>query len=503
MTDQIIDKKTVAIPGPMGDVTPAALAAKNAAAASASAAANSAADAASSKTAAAASAAAAAAAPATDANVASLVLDGSATREAVRGVAALSAAGTGPVVVAYFLTGDERAHFAVSPDGVSFYDTAAVFAAASPGTVRDPSICMFNGRYYMTFTRSTDGTGNGGNTIGVAHSSDLKTWVEHTPITMPSSITNAWAPDFFVDDGVVHIIVSMRNGAAAAFQTYELHNTNSELTAWSTPVALTGFPAAVIDANIVKLADGTYSALVSNNAGGYIQRVKASALTGPWAAVNSGDPYGLGPSVEAPATVAKVDGGWRVYVDHFGNTDDVRYVDFNSDFTQWTEQRAIALPMRHIGVMASSSLAGLKSASSSVASMDIVTLVSAQKTAPKATISTAAALSVVPDQTTNASLLADNGVGSVKIATAGIYALTLSVKAPLFGSNNSRQFLQLNSGGVPFIRTSGGWEDEYAVTGIGYFGAGSDLTPQYYNETADRPFTVTLRATLLSTGAHI
>lgn len=76
MTDQIIDKKTVAIPGPMGDVTPAALAAKNSAAASASAASSSA-------SAAAASAASAQAAPASDANVAARIASGALTRAAL------------------------------------------------------------------------------------------------------------------------------------------------------------------------------------------------------------------------------------------------------------------------------------------------------------------------------------------------------------------------------------------------------------------------------------
>ncbi|MDI5942237.1 arabinofuranosidase, partial [Micromonospora sp. DH15] len=86
------------------------------------------------------------------------------------------------------------------------------------GLIRDPSIIRHtDGRYYVVYT--TNWTGN---TIGFATSTDRVNWTFLRNHTIPMTVNNTWAPEWFVDSDVsVNESVSHSTNAAD-FTPYRL-----------------------------------------------------------------------------------------------------------------------------------------------------------------------------------------------------------------------------------------------------------------------------------------
>ncbi|MCD7100439.1 hypothetical protein [Pseudoclavibacter sp. 13-3] len=350
MTDQIRDKRTIAIPGPRGDVTPEALAAKVAAAASAAAAANSATGAATSKTAAASSATAAAQ-----------------SVTSAQQVLAQMQGDTGPLLASHFYSKDETANFAFSTDGAHFAPTGIRFAP-SDSTVRDPSIAQWAGGWVMVYTRPT--TAGGGawgtiTTIGVATSTNGRDWTQRSAIDCStiSGVKRVWAPDVLVDGSILRVVfsASTTTSGTSDFKAYHVSTASTNLASlsWSTRTALPSFPTG-IDAHIVKLATNDYRAFYSDP-DFTVKQAKATSVLGTWSdmgAVDSTWARGEGPT-HAPLT----NGGIRLFVDCGGflqYSDSTRayetdggmfYADFSADLTAHTPLKPIDLPMRHCSVV--------------------------------------------------------------------------------------------------------------------------------------------------------
>lgn len=208
------------------------------------------------------------------------------------------------------------------------------------GYLRDPSLMRHtDGQYYLTYT-----TADGAN-IGFARSPDLKTWTSMGNYAVPFCCaflpgtgdgkgpvnpfgingsagfkdgpslspftTKAWAPEWFVDDGRVHVILSMSTGGG--FVPYLMTALDGSLKRWSFPVPLDGLNADRIDTTIVKVGS-SYHAFVKNETKKVIEHAVAPALRGPYSFVAPGN---WGSLVEGPAVVQLPNGHWRLYLDAY------------------------------------------------------------------------------------------------------------------------------------------------------------------------------------------
>ncbi|MDG4819218.1 glycoside hydrolase family 43 protein [Micromonospora sp. WMMD956] len=198
------------------------------------------------------------------------------------------------------------------------------------GLIRDPSIIRHtDGRYYVVYT--TNWTGN---TIGFATSTDRVNWTFLRNHTIPMTVQNTWAPEWFVDsDGSVNVIVSLSTNGAD-FKPYRLRATNSSLTAFATPTLLSGIGPNHIDTFVVKVG-ATYHAFAKQETTKYIEHATASSLNGPYTFVGTGDWAGWGGPREGQALVPLDNGGWRIYFD--GYTVGKYYFSDSSDgLRTWT-----------------------------------------------------------------------------------------------------------------------------------------------------------------------
>ncbi|WP_031110286.1 glycoside hydrolase family 43 protein [Streptomyces sp. NRRL S-146] len=207
--------------------------------------------------------------------------------------------------------------------------------------IRDAGVIRHtDGYYYVTYTTHT--WQDPSTTIGFARSSDRVNWTFLYDYTVPiAGLSRAWAPEWFVDsDGSVYVIVSCSTtNDEWIFTPYLLRATNSALTAWSSPVALSGIGANHIDTFIVKIGS-TYHAFPKNETTKYIEYATASRLAGPYTIRRTGDWAGWGSYREGPALVQLDNGGWRIFFDGYGDGT-YYYSDSHDTFATWTAPAAL------------------------------------------------------------------------------------------------------------------------------------------------------------------
>ncbi|QTI71821.1 glycoside hydrolase family 43 protein [Gordonia polyisoprenivorans] len=279
-------------------------------------------------------------------------------------------------MVAFSNASDRDMDVYQSGDGTHF-DVLQKAAYRPPsGLVRDPRIFRnTDGSYYLTYTtaagasigfaRSTDlthwtfmqnlavpfccfllpGTGDGKGSLGAlgssgsAGSSDLPSL---SPFT-----TKAWAPDWFVENGRVNIILSMSTGGG--FIPYLMTATDSSLRNWGPPVPLVGIGADHIDTTIVKVGS-TYHAFTKNETKKVIEHAVAPILAGPYTFVAPGN---WGTFVEGPSVIQLPGGAWRMYFDAY-TRGKYLYSDSGDGLRTWTapkELPGLSGTVRHAGVI--------------------------------------------------------------------------------------------------------------------------------------------------------
>ncbi|MFZ2510480.1 MAG: arabinofuranosidase [Gordonia sp. (in: high G+C Gram-positive bacteria)] len=262
-----------------------------------------------------------------------------------------------------------------SSDGTDYRLLRTAAYRPPAGFVRDASILRHtDGNYYIAYT-----TANGAS-IGIARSADRLTWEHVTDHKVPFCCallpgtgdgtgpdipvldrlpgfkrgpslspftTKAWAPEFVVDGGRVHLLVSMSTGGG--FVPYLLTATDPSLTRWTHPVPLQGLNADRIDTTVVKVGS-TFHAFVKNETKKVIEHATAPALIGPYTPAPAGD---WGTLVEGPAVVQLPNGHWRLYLDSYR---DGRYLYSDSSDAMRSWSKAKELPgvsgaARHFGVL--------------------------------------------------------------------------------------------------------------------------------------------------------
>jgi hypothetical protein len=236
---------------------------------------------------------------------------------------------------------DGRVDVYQSDDATDFRLLCSAAYTPPANRIRDAGVIRHtDGFYYLTYTTHT--WQDPSTTIGFARSSDRVNWTFLYDYTVPiARLSRAWAPEWFVDgDGSVNVIVSCSTtNDEWIFTPYLLRATNSALTAWSAPVALSGIGANHIDTFIVRIGS-TYHAFPKNETTKDIEYATASNLTGPYTIRRTGDWAGWGSYREGPALVQLDNGAWRMFFDGYG---DGNYYcsDSYDTFATWSAPAAL------------------------------------------------------------------------------------------------------------------------------------------------------------------
>jgi hypothetical protein len=228
-----------------------------------------------------------------------------------------------------------------SADGLRFdLIKGPAYTPPSGQLVRDPSVIRrADGRYYLAYT-----TGWRDKKFGIAYSTDLVGWTFLTTVPTLANATSSWAPEWFVEDGAVHVIISISttgNGSAFGNFTPYLFTAKSEdLTTWDGGVKMTGIEPNYIDTFVVR-ADATYHAFTKNEDAKVIEHATASALGGPYTFVGKGDWTGWGGTpVEGPCLFQLANGTWRMLVDGYMSSQYL-YSD-SQDLARWSKRQALS-----------------------------------------------------------------------------------------------------------------------------------------------------------------
>lgn len=96
--------------------------------------------------------------------------------------------------------GHDRIHLATSTDNKAWKPQGVVFAPEGINHVNDPSVVIVNGRFYMYYTRASIGVTD---CIGLATSTDGRTWLDRGPIISPREMP-AWDTLLVGRPSVIH-----------------------------------------------------------------------------------------------------------------------------------------------------------------------------------------------------------------------------------------------------------------------------------------------------------
>jgi len=204
-----------------------------------------------------------------------------------------------------------------STDSINFTLLSDTGFGGNTSYIRDPSIMKYtDGKYYIAYTDPmTASCCNPEDHFGIAVSSDLIHWSDLTTVKAGvPSVSRTWAPEWYVEGGVVRVIANIDTGSELPdFEPYAFTAQNSELTQWSGPTVL-GIGPDYIDTYVAKLGS-TYHAFIKSETTRYLEHATAPSLTGPWTFVGKNDWAGWGSGLEGPAIVQLDNGQYRMYVD--------------------------------------------------------------------------------------------------------------------------------------------------------------------------------------------
>src|SRR5450432_3075442 len=198
-----------------------------------------------------------------------------------------------------------------------------------------------DGKYYLAYTDPmTASCCNPEDHFGIAVSADLTHWTDLATVKAGvAGVSRTWAPEWFVEGGVVKIIANIDTGNQLPnFEPYVFTAQNSALTSWSGPTAL-GIGADYIDTFVARRGN-TYHAFVKNDVTRYLEHATAPSLTGPWTFVGKGDWAGWGSGMEGPAIVQLDDGMFRMFVDPQSGGTPCQYMT-SSDLNTWSARASI------------------------------------------------------------------------------------------------------------------------------------------------------------------
>ena len=229
-----------------------------------------------------------------------------------------------------------------STDSINFTLLSDTGFGGNTSYIRDPSIMKYtDGKYYIAYTDPMSASCcNPEDHFGIAVSADLIHWTDLTTVKAGvPSVSRTWAPEWYLEAGVVRIIANIDTGNQLPdFQPYAFTAQNSALTSWSGPTAL-GIGADYIDTFVAKLGT-TYHAFIKSETTRYLEHATAPSLTGPWTFVGKDNWAGWGSGLEGPAIVQLDDGKYRMYVDPQAGGTPYQYMT-SSDLNTWSARTSI------------------------------------------------------------------------------------------------------------------------------------------------------------------
>jgi MYXO-CTERM domain-containing protein len=246
---------------------------------------------------------------------------------------------------------EEKLSIYTSTDALNFTLLSDTGFEGSSSTLRDPSIMKYSdGKYYVAYTNPPTASccGNADH-FSIAVSTDLVSWQDVATVRSGvSGVAHTWAPEWLVGDDVVKVIANIDTGNGD-FKPYVFTPLDATLTSWSGPTLL-GIGPNYIDTCVVK-SGTTYHAFTKNETTRFMEHATASALTGPWTFVATGDWAGLGAGgFEGPTVVKRDDGTWRMYLDPQTRGVPCTYMD-SRDLNSWSAPArlpgAAGLVVRH------------------------------------------------------------------------------------------------------------------------------------------------------------
>ena len=194
--------------------------------------------------------------------------------------------------------------------------------------VRDPSPLFYNGKFYITFTS---------NGVAIAESSDLINWTVRR--VRDNTTERFMAPEFFVDNGDVYIVLSYTDGTKIGdlyvYKTLFL-KANEDLTTWEDVcyMSINSAPTNYIDTSFIKV-DNYYHAFLKVENTGVIQHYKCSNLFGAYDLVNT-------ITTRRPCegiTCKKRNGKYCLYLDNY--LDGYASVIYSNDLINWYGEETI------------------------------------------------------------------------------------------------------------------------------------------------------------------
>lgn len=265
-----------------------------------------------------------------------------------------------------FAFANYRLFISTSPDGLIWTPARGSYLYVAATGLRDPSIVHYAGRFWIAYT-AANGPADTETAFGIAQSLDLVNWnLVTSPNPGVSGENRVWAPEWFVDsDGSIHILMAVSADGGTTFGIYELHPTNSDLTAWSNGTLLTwssGTPSDPIDPFVVKIGS-TYHLFYSHGSSTqYVEYSTASALTGPYTVVGSGNWAGWSSGLEGESLVQVNASTWRIYLD--AGTGTMYYSESTNNFSSWSAKTTVNqfFGMQHPTIIRSFSFDVLKKA---------------------------------------------------------------------------------------------------------------------------------------------
>jgi len=245
-----------------------------------------------------------------------------------------------PFLAAFWSTSQENLKLAVSVDGKTFSQFATNLTSGPNATLRDPSIILKDGVWYVAFTNNSFSNST---SFSIYKSVDLFTWTTHATVSLAavSGLNKVWSPQLFIDDdGTVRAYVAGNDGTATdtygEFSIYHLLG-SADLLTWGAPTAVLSPTAGskhYIDPFVIK-DGGTYYLWVKEEYGNFIEVATSTSPDSGFALVNIGNWASWGSGIEGTCIV-RTPSGFRIYLDRYVADTGLAYATSASLLSGWS-----------------------------------------------------------------------------------------------------------------------------------------------------------------------
>lgn len=345
----------------------------------------------------------------------------------------------------------EKLNLYYSPDGKTVFG-GQNGPAYSADRLRDPSIVYWNNAFYCAYTLD-DGVGRNFRIIK-SDTGAPGTWsVVATPSVSALVPTGnkCWAPELVINGTDVYVFFT--NTGTSTQTMGWIKATNTALTTWTAPVALTtsGFTTNYIDGVPIQYGSDWY---FFSSGGSQIYRAKSTTgITGTYVQDKSGDWAGWGTGIEGPY-LTKIGNTYRIYYDRYVANAGYYYSE-STDLTTWTAGQPVKAGPRSLPVntkIRHGSFLQLPNADAAFKAMS-ATMAPAgpkysrwsySKSLPHNTVTNMGACTVNDDLSSN--LRGADASGNIYVVQGGIYMLTVHAQIISAVSTPQRSLINIEDG---------------------------------------------------------